>query len=94
MSIERRRVGQPEQVYQRIGSRRLAPGFWEDAEGHLHVSVPELLAVFELEDTPENRRQVEEMVLEMFRQQLPAAQVVVQEEEEGGADADHEREPT
>lgn len=27
---------------------RHAPGFWEDTDGHMHISVPELLAHFDL----------------------------------------------
>jgi hypothetical protein len=35
--------------------RQLAPGFWEDTDGAVHISIPDVLAHFGLEDTPENR---------------------------------------
>jgi len=39
----------------RRGGRRLAPGFWLDRDGALHVSVPELRALVNLPETPEER---------------------------------------
>ena len=36
-------------------ARRIAPGFWIDAAGDLHISIPELLEQFGISDTPQNR---------------------------------------
>ncbi len=47
--------------------RDLAPGFWLDGNGNPHISIPELLAAFEMEDTPENRKLATEMVQEITR---------------------------
>lgn len=56
--------------------KRIAPGIWEDKDGNLHYSLPELLALFELEDTPENRRIATENIREVIRKQNPAATIV------------------
>lgn len=52
---------------QRAGSTRLAPGVWVDADGDVHFSVPELLAMVDLEDTPANREEVAQMVAGIMR---------------------------
>lgn len=39
------------------GSTRVAPGFWIDRFGDLHVSIVELLDLVGLEDTVENREE-------------------------------------
>jgi len=49
---------------QQVGAERLAPGVWRDRAGGIHFSIPELLAEFELEDTPENQRAVVAILLE------------------------------
>lgn len=46
--------------------KRIAPGFWEDADGNAHVSIPELMQVVGLEDTPENHEKVKQMIVEML----------------------------
>lgn len=56
--------------------RRIAPGFWEDADGHPHVSIPELLEFSELEDTPKNRKQVTAMIRKMITDTNPDARIV------------------
>lgn len=57
---------------QRAGSTRIAPGIWLDADGDVHFSIPELLAMVDLEDTPANREEVAQMVAEiMSRHGLP-----------------------
>ncbi len=50
----RRTVTPQEMDAQRKGGTVLAPGIWLDKDGDLHFSIPELLAVVELENTPEN----------------------------------------
>jgi hypothetical protein len=54
----RRVVSQHEIDEQRRGSTRIAPGIWRDKDGDLHYSIPELLAMVDLDDTPANREQV------------------------------------
>lgn len=44
--------------------QRIAPGLWEDMDGNFHWSLPELLALVELEDTDENRAKLVEMLKE------------------------------
>ena len=67
MSDEQRRTVTPAQVEdQRRGSTRIAPGIWQDRHGGIHFSVPELLALVELSDTPEHREAVVRMVREQF----------------------------
>lgn len=44
--------------------RRIAPGFWEDQEGALHVSIPELCKVAGLEFNEENRKKIVEMLMQ------------------------------
>lgn len=52
---------------QKVNSRRIAPGIWVDAEGNTHFSVPELLAMVDLEDTPENREAVIKIVADSLQ---------------------------
>jgi hypothetical protein len=61
--------------------RRYGPGFWEDAEGGLHVSIPELLQVLNVRDTPENRAEATKFVEEFMRKQgIPEVRIVHREE--------------
>lgn len=55
------------------GNVRLAPGFWVDADGALHVSIPELLEVFGLPDTEENRTALLARVEQQMHELLPDA---------------------
>lgn len=43
--------------------QRIAPGFWIDGDDNAHVSVAELLEFFEVEDTPENRIEVQRIAV-------------------------------
>jgi hypothetical protein len=63
--------------------RRYAPGFWEDMNGHMHISAPEILAHLGLPDTAENRDLAMEMVKEVLRDKSPDTMVVRQELNEG-----------
>ena len=58
MAEQVQRLPQHEIDQQFIGSTRVAPGIWLDAHGAVHFSVPELLALINLEDTPGNRSAV------------------------------------
>lgn len=51
MKHEQRFVTPPEIDAQREGSVVIAPGIWVDRNGDPHFSVPELLAMVDLEDT-------------------------------------------
>jgi len=52
---------------QRVGAQQVAPGIWIDRHGGVHWSVPELLALVDLEDTPANREAVVATVLDSLR---------------------------
>lgn len=65
---ERRTVTPREIADQQTGHTRVAPGIWLDADGDPHVSIPELLAHFDLEDTPTNREEVAAIVAEVMHQ--------------------------
>jgi len=58
------------------GSRRIAPGIWIDREGGVHYSVPELLALVDLEDTPENRAEVAALIERRLAEDHPLATVI------------------
>ena len=66
---------------QQRGSTRLGPGLWRDRHGHLHVSLPELLIAFELEDTWANRTAVERIVREHWAAARPDVTLIRQEPE-------------
>lgn len=79
MADEHRKITPAEAAYQRIGSRRIAPGIWEDAEGNLHFSIPELLAVFGWEDTPAEREEVAQILEAVVRDQFPGKPIIRQD---------------
>lgn len=82
MSADEQRTLTPRQVEdQRRGSTRLGPGFWTDRDGGLHMSIPELLAFFALEDTPANRAEVARLFTEQLRAACPDVRIVEQDEE-------------
>lgn len=58
---------------------RIAPGFWIDKNGNPHISLIELMDAFELEDTPQNREQVQMMIQEMLAEHQPNAKVMHRE---------------
>ena len=52
------------------------PGIWEDVEGGLHFSIPELLDAFGIADTPENRTEMERVAREVVLEHNPNAQII------------------
>ncbi len=48
--------------------RRIAPGIWEDKEDNVHWSIPELLALFKIPDTPENQAMVRHTVAQFMQE--------------------------
>lgn len=62
---------------QQQGHTRIAPGIWMDRDGDVHYSIPELLALVQLPDTPENRAVVAEMIARDLR--AAGAVVIVQD---------------
>lgn len=62
--------------------RRIAFGIWEDMNGDIHWSITELLELFQIEDTPENRARVEETIRDGIRKQRPEVKIVVREKPE------------
>jgi hypothetical protein len=59
------------------GATRLGAGFWLDTAGDLHVSVPELLDLVALPDTPTNRADARRIITEVLQRQLPGAPLVL-----------------
>jgi hypothetical protein len=49
---------------------------WADADGNLHVSVPELLEVFGWPDDAEHREQVKETVRAVLARQYPGLPII------------------
>jgi hypothetical protein len=50
-----------------------------DRRGHLHVSIPDLIEAFGLEDTPDERAKVEQIVRDAWARSSPDAIIVRQE---------------
>jgi hypothetical protein len=82
VSTDARRTVTPREIAaQRRGSTRIAPGIWIDAEGHGHISIPELLAMVDLPDTPDHRERVAELAEHVIRRVHPDATIVRQDPE-------------
>jgi hypothetical protein len=63
----RRTITPAEVARQQAGAQeRIATGFWRDANGHVHVSIPELLDMVGLEHTPENIAECERAIAAAF----------------------------
>jgi hypothetical protein len=58
---------------------RIAPGLWMDVNGAPHWSIPELLELVDLPDTPENRAALTEMLRDVTLMADPAATIVYRE---------------
>jgi hypothetical protein len=43
----------------------------------MHFDIPELLRLFQIEDTPAERERATEMLREMLAEQLPQAEVIL-----------------
>lgn len=61
--------------------RYYGPGVWEDMDGGLHFSLPDILAHLKLPDTPENRAQFTEVLREMMAKVNPQAKIIERETE-------------
>jgi hypothetical protein len=61
------------------GEHALAPGFYVDDAGELHVDVPEVLRSQGIPVTAENIDQATELLAGLMRDQLPEAEVKVEE---------------
>lgn len=62
--------------------RIVAPGLWEDMNGQLHINVPVLLKLFDLEDTPENHKIAIANIQQVIRDQNPEATIRVRKSPE------------
>lgn len=51
---------------------------WRDQDGNLHFSVPEILRIMNIEDTPENRDVCRSMLDKMVQSIDPGADIVQQ----------------
>lgn len=56
--------------------KRIATGIWEDADGMPHFSIPELLAMVNLPDTPENQARVAKIIEKAVRKENPKCEIV------------------
>ena len=63
----------------REGWQPVAPGIYEDAKGQMHLSIPELLALVDVEDTEENRRVLISAAEAVIAEQVPGVRVEVRE---------------
>lgn len=61
---------------------RIAPGIWIDMNDNIHWSIPELLQMVDLPDTPENREAVKQIALKVVRAQNPQATVMFRANEQ------------
>ena len=52
----------------------------KDAQGNPHFNVPAMLRVMEIADTPANRQIMVHLMLEVFAEQTPGAQVAIDPE--------------
>lgn len=59
--------------------RRIAPGIWEDRAGHIHWSIPELLKMVDLPETPENMAKVRAMLEEQMKTANPGVKIIHRE---------------
>lgn len=57
-------------------NRRLAPGFWVDEAGDLHVSLPELLAELGLPDTEAARAELNGIIRQELARVIPRTEIV------------------
>ena len=56
--------------------RYLGPGIWEDMDGAVHFSLPEILAHMGVENTLKNQEQLREVVRVYLLKHSPAAKVI------------------
>jgi hypothetical protein len=59
----------------------IVPGVWADADGNLHFSVPELLAIFGWPDDDDHRALLEQTIREVVAKQFPGVPIVEDDEE-------------
>ena len=76
---EHRRLTPDQIAGQRGGGTRLAPGLWVDRSGDLHISLIELLELFDMPDTPATREEVSQIAYAMLEETFPGLPIVVQE---------------
>lgn len=57
-------------------ARHIGPGVWEDANGNLHFSLPDILAFTGLPDTPDNQKKLAEMISTMVRKKEQDALII------------------
>jgi hypothetical protein len=59
-----------------ILKRYHAPGLWEDIDGNIHWSLPDVLKHIGVEDTPENRKEAMAAIQELVRNINPSAHLL------------------
>lgn len=84
MKVQHEKLTPQQARQQRQGGEYLAPGIWVDRHGGLHFSLPEILAFFQVEDTPENQDRLKGLMREVFGRECPDATLVEQDETTDG----------
>jgi hypothetical protein len=59
--------------------RYYGPGVWEDQDGALHFSLPDILAHLGLADTPENQAMAEQVLRELLAKDSPRTEIIKRE---------------
>lgn len=77
--MERLVISEEERQQQLSGSTRIATGIWRDRDGCVHISVPELLELFDIADTPENRERCVQTVQQALLDEHPDAILIRQD---------------
>lgn len=55
---------------------QLGPGVWEDDNGDVHVSIPDLLKHFHFADTPENRTVLDKVCKDVIAENWPNSKII------------------
>lgn len=59
--------------------RRIGPGIWIDQDDNVHWSIKEIFDLFEIEDTPENRKAAVQILEKIIQKSLPDTKSVFRE---------------
>jgi hypothetical protein len=72
-------ISHEQHLEQLEGATPIASGIWLDRAGDVHFSIPELLELFEIADTPANQEICREIVEAVIRNHDPRIPIVRQE---------------
>ena len=74
----KKQISQAEADRQIQGGEVLGPGLWQDKEGGIHFSLPEMLSHIKLPDTPENRALLTRVIMDFVTSEHPEAEIIQQ----------------